>query len=166
MSRKSNSEERIVINTKDGLAAATSGVDSYLGNPNTVTQMVRDFFVVVFSARSKFQEDGDGDAATRRINSACLEYGARFLGEDANYKPMPWNSIHRLGNFLRATVPDVGDFETPGEAYFHFLAAQALSAAIALENGEQSENDVKAGMNEVVDDAVSVLMGTKPGAQL
>lgn len=78
---------------------------------------------------------------------------------------MPWNSPARLGNFLRAVVPDVGDYATPGEAYFQYLAVQALNASIAIEEGTMSEDEVQAEMNEVVDDAVSVLMGTKAGAQ-
>lgn len=166
MTIKTDERDRLRINTEDGLETAMRSGDSYLGNPETVTQLVRDFFVAVFSARAAFQESADGDAANERINEVCRQYGERFMGGDKEFTPMPWNSPARLGNFLRAVVPDVGDYATPGEAYFQYLAVQALNASIAIEEGTMSEDEVQAEMSEVVDDAVSVLMGTKAGAQV
>lgn len=163
MSRQA--ENRLQANTSDGLAIASSSSSTYLGNPVVTTQLVRDFFALVFSARAKFQGSGRGVAATNEINNACKEFGQRFFGEDDKYAPMPWNSPHRLGNFLRATVENVGEYDSPCEAYFHFLAMQALSAAVSLEEGQMTEDQVKAGISAVIDDAVSVLMGTRKGDQ-
>ena len=69
----------------------------------------------------------------------------------------------RLGAFIRATVEDTGDFASPGEAYFNFLALQGLEAAIALEGGSMPEEQVQGQLTEVVQDAVDVLLGRKGG---
>ena len=61
-------------------------------------------------------------------------------------------------------VEDSADFESPGEAYFHFLAVQALNAAIALESGA-NEDEVKHSMSVVVADAVDVILGRRGGGQ-
>lgn len=153
-------------NEQDGLRLAVDGVQggNYLGDANLVNQLVRDFMTGVFGARAAFHESGDGDAAEARINHLCQQYGAIFMGESAAYVPQPWNSPHRLGNYLRAVVPpEVGTFASPGEAYLHFLAVQALNAAIALEQETMQEAEVQAGLTEVVDDAVDVLLGRKEG---
>ncbi|MEN6544467.1 MAG: hypothetical protein ABFE07_00325 [Armatimonadia bacterium] len=164
-------KQRLDVNMQDGLRAAAEGTQSgnYLGDAKVVDQLVRDFMSVVFSERAKFHETGEGDGASARINQLCSSYGKVFMGESDAYVAQPWNSIHRLGNFLRA-MPDVAflmkdsEIDAPCEAYFHFLAVQALSAAIALEQGEQTEEQVKAGLTEVVHDAVDVLLGRKAGA--
>ena len=68
-------------------------VAMYLGNPETVTQLVRDFFVAVFSARAAFQESADGDAANERINEVCRQMAnASWVAINL---PMPWNSPYR-----------------------------------------------------------------------
>lgn len=156
---------QLEANTQDGLALSTRDAANYLGNPQVVEQLVRDFFVVIFSERAKFHEGGNGDAATARIKEVCKSYGDVFMGESKDYTPQPWNSPHRLGNYLRAVLTDVNSFSSPGEAYFDFLAVQALNASIALEEGAMSEDDVKAGMQEVTDDAVNVLLGRKEGTR-
>lgn len=157
---------RLDKNMEDGLAAVSEGVGkgNYLGDPALVEQLVRDFFVIIFSERSKFHENSDGAAAEAAIDDACRRYAKVFMGESKSYVAQPWNSPHRLGNFLRATVPDVGDYESPGIAYFNFLAVQGLNASIALESGEVAEEEVQAEMTAVIDDAVDVLLGRKAGA--
>lgn len=159
-------KSRLDINLEDGLKAAAEGTQSgnYLGDAKVVDQLVRDFMSAVFSARAQWHETGDGEAAERRIAEVCASYGQVILGKSDAYVAQPWNSEHRLGTFLRATVPDIAEFGgDAGAAYFNFLALQALAAAIALEEGEQTEDQVKAGINEVVHDAVDVLLGRKGG---
>jgi hypothetical protein len=161
-------DSRLDVNMQDGLQAVAEGTRSgnYLGDAKVVEQLVRDFLMIVFSERAKFHDSRDGKGAIERINDLCQSYGKVFMGESDAYVAQPWNSPHRLGNFLRATVPDVGDYATPGEAYFQFLAVQALNASIALEDGHMTEEQVQQGLTEVVHDAVDVLIGTKKGAQL
>lgn len=151
---------------QDGLKAAADGAadGNYLGDASVVEQLVRDFFSVVFSERAKFHESGNAEAAQNRIAEICKSYATVFMGESDAYAAQPWNSPHRLGTFLRATLPDVARYASPGIAYFNFLAVQALNAAIALEEGHMTEDEVKAGMTEVLDDAVDVLLGRKAGA--
>lgn len=160
-------KSRLDINLQDGLKAAAEGVSggNYLGDASVVEQLVRDFMSVVFSERAKWHGSGDGDAANGRIADICRSYGAVFMGESSAYVAQPWNSVHRLGTYLRAVVPDVGDFSSPGEAYFNFLAVQALNASIAIESGEVHEGQVKAELGEVVSDAVDVLLGRKIGGR-
>lgn len=148
---------------QDGLQAVADGVSggNYLGDAKVVEQLVRDFMSVVFSERGKFHETEDGEAAEKRIAEISRSYGAVVMGESPAYVAQPWNSEHRLGAYLRAVVADVDDFESAGEAYFHFIAVQALNAAIALESGEMTEPQVQAGLSEVVNDAVDVLLGRK-----
>lgn len=154
---------RLDVNMQDGLKAVAEGVQgqNYLGDANVVGKLVRDFFAEVFNARARFHQNQEDQAAIEHINEQCRTYGRVFMGESEGYVAQPWNSPHRLGNYLRATVPDVGDYASTGEAYFQFLAVQALNASIALEEGHMSEDEVKAGMTEVVDDAVDVLLGRK-----
>lgn len=158
-------KSRLDINLEDGLKAAAEGASSgnYLGDPKVVDQLVRDFMSVVFSERAKWHEGGDGKAAEARINEVCASYGKVFMGQSPAYVAMPWNSEHRLGAYLRAVVPDAGDYDNPGEAYFQFLAVQALNAAIAVEEGV-SEEQIKSELTDVVNDAVDVLLGRKAGA--
>lgn len=159
-------QSRLDVNMQDGLLAAAEGASqsNYLGDANLVERLVRDFFVRVFSERAKFHQSGDGDAAEKAIDDACRRYAKVFMGESNAYVAQPWNSPHRLGNYLRAVVPDVGDYETPAIAYFHFLAVQALNASLAIESGQVSEAEVQASLTEVVHDAVDVLLGRKVGA--
>lgn len=158
-------KSRLDVNMQDGLKAVADNASggNYLGDAKVVDQLVRDFFSSVFSTRAQWHETGDGDAAEKRIADLCSSYAKVFLGDSDAYVAQPWNSEHRLGVFLRATVPDVGEYATPGEAYFNFLAVQALNAAIALEEGAMDEESVQAGMTEVVNDAVDVLLGRKGG---
>lgn len=158
--------DRLEINSRDGFKQAIDGVKTgnYLGDPALVDQLVRDFMSVIFSTRAQFHEDGDAQGAEARISEMCRRYGSIFMGESQAYSSMPWNAPHRLGAYLRATVEDVADYPTPGEAYFNFLAVQALNAAIALEQEAMPEAEVQSGLADVVADAVDVLLGRKPGA--
>lgn len=166
MSENKEPNDRLEANTQDGLALAVSAPAAYLGNPELVEQMVRDFFTVVFSERSKWHAgQASGDSVEARIAEVCNSYGRVFMGESPSYQAQPWNNPLRLGSYLRALIPDCNRFESPGAAYFDFLAVQALNAAIALEEGAMSEDEVKAGISEVVDDAVDVLLGRKAGAR-
>lgn len=156
--------DRIAANSEDGLKLAVDGVlgGNYLGDPVVVDQLVRDFMGAVFSARAEWHESGDASAAEQRIGHLCKQYGAVILGQGAGHTAQPWNSPHRLGAMLRVLVEDSADFESPGEAYFHFLAVQALNAAIALESGA-NEDEVKHSMSVVVADAVDVILGRRGG---
>lgn len=158
-------DDRLKANSQDGFAAAVAGVagQNYLGDPAVAEGLVRDFLTTVFTVRASWNEGGDGAAAQAKLATLCQRYGAVFMGESPAYVAQPWNSPHRLGCYLRAAVADAGDFASPCEAYFHFLAVQALNAAIALEEGTLAEEVVKASMNEVVDDAVDVLLGRRAG---
>lgn len=166
MTERNEDTSRLDANTQDGLQLATRHPENYLGNPEVVERLVRDFFSVVFSERAKYHEHGDGDARTARIAEVCKSYGAIFMGTVAEYAAQPWNSPYRLGAYLRVLVPDVGSYSTPGEAYFNFLAVQALNASIAFEEGAITEDQVKEGMQEVVDDAVNVLLGRRDGVRV
>ena len=158
--------DRIAANSEDGLKMAVYGVlgGNYLGDPVVVDQLVRDFMAEVFSARAEWHESGGTAAAEQRIDHLCKQYGAVILGQGAGHAAQPWNSPHRLGAMLRVLVEDSADFESPGEAYFHFLAVQALNAAIALESGA-NEDEVKHSMSEVVADAVDVILSRRGGGQ-
>lgn len=160
-------DNRLDVNMQDGLAAAAAGTDrhNYLGDAQVVNQLVRNFFAGVFSERAKFHQGGNDEGATAAIEQLCRHYASIFMGESGGYVAQPWNSPHRLGIFLRVVTPDVNDYPTPAEAYFNFLALQALEAAIALEEGHMTDAEVQAGMTEVVEDAVEVLLGQKAGAQ-
>lgn len=151
----------------DGLKTSADCLASghSLGDAKLVEQLVRHFMFEVFSQRSKFHTTGDGTAAETWINQLCASYGDLFMGNNKQYVATAWNSRYQLGAYLRAVVPDVADFSTPCEAYFQFLAVQALNAAIALENGD-SEDRVKAELAEVVDDAMNVLLGRKADCRI
>ena len=157
-------DDRLKANAQDGFKAAVDGVvgDNYLGDPAVADRLVRDFMTSVFSARAEWHSGGDGNVAEAKLATLCQRYGSVFMGESTAYVATPWNSPHRLGNFLRAAVEDSGDFPSPAEAYFNFLAVQALNAAIALEDGTMTEDAVKEGMTEVVADSVDTLLGRKP----
>jgi hypothetical protein len=156
--------DRATANSKDGLQQAVDGVlgGNYLGDPVVVDQLVRDFMAEVFSARAAWHESGDGNAAVGRINHLCKQYGAVILGEGTGHVAQAWNSPHRLGAMLRVLVPDAADFDSPGEAYFQFLATQALRAAVATEEGA-TEADVQRDLTAVVADAVDVILGRRSG---
>ncbi len=158
--------DRAAANAEDGLKLAVDGVlgGNYLGDPVVVDQLVRDFMSEVFSARAAWHESGDGAAAEARIGHLCKQYGAVIVGQGAGHVAQPWNSPSRLGAMLRVLVEHSADFENPGEAYFHFLAVQALNAAISLESGA-NEEEVKRSMSEVVADAVDVILGRRGGGQ-
>ena len=158
-------KSRLDINLEDGLKAAADSVNggNYLGDAKLVDQLVRDFMSSVFSARAQWHETGSAKEAQDRIAQLCRSYGAVFMGDSPAYVAQPWNSEHRLGAFLRSLIDDVDDFANPGEAYFNFLALQALGAAMTLETGEQPEEQVQAGLSEVVADAVDVLLGRRGG---
>ena len=156
--------DRDSVNSQDGLKLAVDGVlgGNYLGDPAVVDQLVRDFMSEVFSARAAWHQSSDDAAAEQRVLHLCKQYGAVIMGEGSAHVAQPWNSPHRLGAMLRVLVEDAADFASPGEAYFHFLAVQALNAAIALESGS-GEDDVKRQMSEVVVDAVDVILGRRGG---
>lgn len=158
--------DRLENNQRDGLKLAVDGAktNNYLGDPTVVDQLVRDFMSVVFSTRAQYHQDGDDAGAEHRIADMCRRYGEIFMGDSKAHVAMPWNAPHRLGAYLRATVEDANDYGSPGEAYFNFLAVQALNAAIALEQEAMSEVEVQSGLSDVVADAVDVLLGRKPGA--
>jgi hypothetical protein len=159
--------DNLEANRRDGLQTAVDGIETnnYLGDPQVINHLVREFLGAVFTERAKFHQDGDGDASSARIAAMCARNAQIVMGENSSYAAQPWNSPHRLGIYLRVTTPDVADYATPAEAYFNFLALQALEASINLEEGAMTEEEVQAGLTEVVDDAVDVLLGRKPGAQ-
>jgi hypothetical protein len=130
-----------------------------------VDRLVRAFLAAVFQARALWNESGDGSTAEASIGRLAAQNATIFLGEAPAFQAMPWNSPHRLGIYLRAVVEDADDHPSSAEAYFHFLAVQALNASMALEEGAMSEQEVQANLTEVVEDAVDVLLGRKTGAQ-
>lgn len=156
--------DRVAANSVDGLKQAVDGVlgGNYLGDPVVVDQLVRDFMAEVFSARASWHESGDGDAAMKTINHLCRQYGSVIMGEGSGHVAPAWNSPHRLGAMLRVLVPNAADYDSPGEAYFQFLAVQALQAAVATEEG-MTEAEVQRGLTAVVADAVDVILGRRGG---
>ena len=154
--------DRAAVNAADGFALAVGAApERYLGNPDAVEKLVREFMALVFNSRATWHKDGDGAGAEARINSACKRCGAVIMGRSSTHDAQPWNSPARLGVLLRSLLADTESFGgDPGEAYFHFLAAQALNAAIAIEEG-MAEEDVKKNTSEVVQDAIEVILGRR-----
>lgn len=152
-------DDRFAVNTQDGLELSTSQPDNYLGNPECVNDLVRSFFSSVFSERARYHNGADGADSAHRLSELCKSYGKVIMGMSDRYKAQPWNAPTRLGAMLRALLPDVNEYDNPGDAYFNFLAVQALNAAIALEEGHMSEDAVKANIEEVVQDAVERILG-------
>ncbi len=133
-----------------------------LGQLAVVSRLVREFVQRVLETRAAWHkgEPGAKDPIAVYTEDA-RRMGDIFLGRDEQYDAQPWNTRRRLGNVLAVLLPqETEHYGDPGTALFMWLAAQAATAAAAIEQG-QSEDVFRRKLDAVVDDVTQRLLGLK-----
>jgi hypothetical protein len=157
--------DRIEVNAEDGLKLTADALaqKNYLGDPDVVDRLVRDFLSAALSLLTDV-ETGDASAedAPAKLVDLAKSYAGIFLGESAAYVAQPWNSPNRLGLFLRAKKPPhLEDYDRPADAYFAAIASAAIMHAQAVEEGTLPEGEAQEALTEIRNDAVRTLLGIR-----
>jgi hypothetical protein len=154
---------RMHVNGEDGLAAAAAGVKggNYLGSPDVVDQLVRDFLAFSISVNEQFQTGAiDGAAAEVQLVDLAKRYASIFLGEVRGYVAQPWNSPRRLEFFLRAKKPPhLEDHARAADAYFAAHGTAAIMLAMRADKHELSEAEVQEELTIMRNSMVRALLG-------
>lgn len=157
--------DRIEANTTDGLklTADTLAQKNYLGDPDVVDQLLRDFLTASLSLLTEVETgDVSADDAPAKLVDLAKSYAAIFLGESKAYVAQPWNSPDRLGLFLRAKKPPhLEDYDRPADAYFAAIGTAAIEHAQAVDAGTISEAEAQEGITEIRNDAMRALLGVR-----
>lgn len=133
---------------------------AYLGNHNTVAQLVNQFAHDVLGVHHDFITGKGGAASAQpKIEAMAKRMGDIFMGRKADeFTPADWNKPSRLGVKLRHAVDSITGNEDPGEAYFKWLALQIVRCGVSMERGMAAE---QAGpmLRAILDDAIGRLLG-------
>lgn len=145
-------------NPPDGLFDAINS-DRYLGNPDTVSNEVSRFAMLVTGLCMQVDE-GIGDSYTLQelTESLCRDHAAIFTGKNTHYTPVPgWNSDAGLGAKMQALLSDTSD----DGAYLFFvkLAVQVIQAYHLIHNEGRDPDEVGEELSEILSDYASRLIG-------
>lgn len=139
-----------------------AGDRPYLGDLKTVGGIVQGFVGLVFDAYKGFQRgETTREAAMEAIEAEARRLGPQFTEPDDTYSQAPWHSDGRMKARIRAQgIIKPGGPTDPGEAFFRWLALQAIQAAKDLDTGTAAEQ-VGPQLQAVLADAVAFLAGAR-----
>jgi 8-oxo-dGTP pyrophosphatase MutT (NUDIX family) len=111
----------------------------FLGDREVVTGLVETFTKTIIDVQMDFHH-GKIDRATclDRMHELCMEYGRIVMGEDARYRPAPWNGL-RLGTKIRTTIKATKPFSHEGDFLFRWLAGTTVRALDEMADGSPDE---------------------------
>lgn len=150
-----------LIKSQNTSFAPESKVTPYdLGDAEVVEKLVVEFVHITFDAYKRFQrQEIPREEALGEIDTACQEMGDIFMCRDDAYYPNDFIREGWLAAHVRAQ--DAVSFKVtkdPGEAFFRWLAFQAIEAAKDLDNGTAPE-EVGPSMHVTIRSSVSFLLG-------
>jgi hypothetical protein len=145
-------------------AEPTAPDQRYLGDPDDVAAIVREFCVAVYDIRSKVTQDKlTGPEALAQLEALANRYAGIFYGkEPGQYRAMPFNSPAMLGDFI---IKRMGLAESPEQAgYVLFMntANQILEAYAGHLTGTMDEETVRFRTEAAIDDTGNILLGLPP----
>ncbi len=144
----------------EDLGFPTGDVRPSLGDPDVVRGLVQDFGQAVVGVRADYNGGKlTGEQAQDSIKKLAQAYGDKFMGRDARFAALPWNSPEHLGQRIKHAVPDTGDTD-PGAALFLALAASLIDVAIQYENQKLSDPAAKAHVQDAISSVSTLLLGT------
>jgi hypothetical protein len=132
-----------------------------LGDLHTVSWLVRNFAKFCIGKYSDFRAGKGPRDPMPEISAEAKLLGDIFQGRDDRFDAQPWNSPNRLGNVMRVLMPEETiAFGDPGTGFFMWVAAQTMSMTQSMNEGHP-EADIKARMDEMMDDVTARLLGIK-----
>lgn len=145
-------------------AARTAG-DS-LGNPAVVERLVQGFcHRVVEICKWRRNGDIDADEMTRQIRGESGRVGAIFMGGESPYAAVHgWNSPRGVGMAITVLLGGeaVRAAESPAAALFEWLAAQLMSAYLAMAaEGAADVDAVGARAQASITSVIDTLLGVR-----
>jgi hypothetical protein len=132
-----------------------------LGDLHTVSWLVREFARFCIGKYSDFRAGkGDRDPLPAITAEAAL-MGRIFQGGDERFDAQPWNTPNRIGSVFRVLTPDETiAFGDPGTGFFMWVAAQTMTLTQEMNDGTP-EAQIKATMDDMMDDVTKRLLGVK-----
>lgn len=145
-------------------AEPTGAEQLYLGSPEDVAFIVREFCGAVYDIRSRVTMGKvEGAAAVAKLDELANEYAGIFYGrQPERYRPMPFNSPAGVGKFI---IERMGLKEEPDQAgYVLFMntANQILEAYEGHMTGAMDEGTVQFRIEAAIEDTTGILLGLPP----
>jgi hypothetical protein len=139
-------------------ATPTSDEARYLGDPEDVEAIVREFCAEVQKVRIASVAAGQ-DSGFTDLQNLCARYGGIFMGQEDDYRANPFNSADGLGAFLKqAFAMEAPAAEAPALFLMH-IAGQVMAAEHGFMTEELSEETAKFHLDAAIDEAVTCLLG-------
>jgi hypothetical protein len=145
-------------------AEPTPSEARYLGNPDDVSAIVRDFCVATYEIRSKVtQATLTGDEALAQLEALAHRYAGIFYGkEPGQYRSMPFNSPQMLGDFIVKRLGLEEPLEQAGYVLFMNTANQILEAYAGHQSGAMDDETVQFRTEAAIEDTTGILLGLPP----
>lgn len=136
----------------------------YLGSPDDVAAIVREFCVGAYEIRSKVTMGTlNSNAALEQLEALAHRYAGIFYGkEPKQYRAMPFNSPDMLGDFIVKRLGLSEPVEQAGYVLFMNTANQILEAYAGHQAGTMDDATVQWRMDAAVEDTASILLGLPP----
>ena len=133
-----------------------------LGNPDVVRGLVSEFASSIVDVRKRYNQGKlSGEDAQDEIRGLAVEYGKIVLGKDDRFASLPWNRPGGLGRRIQLTTPAIDGVDDPGEQLFLTVGASLVDLAQMLENDRMSEDDARAKVEDMLEDVVQLILGTR-----
>jgi hypothetical protein len=147
---------------EEDLGIVLPGTRPSLGDPEVVRSLVAEFAQQVVGVRKGYNADKLNETeALDAIHDLAVEYGRVVMGADESYMPLPWHDPSRLGRRIRLVVPAEDGVEDPGQLLFAAIASSLIDLAVQHEDGNMSDDDVKAKVDEMLTDTVNLILGVR-----
>lgn len=155
------------ISQPDGFtffAEQTGPEQLYLGNPEDVAFVVREFCVAVYDLRSRVTMGKvEPDAAVAKLDELANQYAGIFYGKGPErYRPMPFNSPAGVGKFIVERLGLKEEPEQAGYVLFMNTANQILEAYEGHIEGTMDEETVRFRIEAAIEDTSGILLGLPP----
>lgn len=143
---------------------ATPSEQRYLGDPDDVAAIVREFCMEVFDLRGRVNDGRlTGGQGLDQLEALANRYAGIFYGkEPGSFRAMPFNSPNGVGDFIVKRLGLTEGVEQAGYILFMNTANQIFEAYQGFMDGSMDEETVRFRIEAAIEDTSSILLGLPP----
>ena len=133
-----------------------------LSIPSTVEALVREFVIEAINIRYDFDTGKiTGPEATAKVAAAGLRMQDIFLGKDSRYVASDWNTVGKLGEYLR-THGLGGNADDAVSRVFNGAYIDVSQAIVKDATGQSAPGMAETTIDEVIARTMAAMLGAPP----
>lgn len=131
-----------------------------LGSMEVVEELVRQYLGELISNRVRYHADQiTPEQAVAAAADQAKKFAAIFMGRDAAYFALPWNSPEQLGAHLARHFAEPPQPDEAAETFLTMVAADLMAILVEHEDAKIDDEAAEFRMGALIEDAVHTLLG-------